>query len=584
MNKVNVKINGMSFDVPQDYTVLDACREASIDVPTLCFFKDMNETGACRMCVVEVEGARTLLASCVTPVRDGMNIKTSSKRVQNARKTNLELILANHNRECLLCDRNKSCELQDFADSMNVKDIAFKGDTREGRFVDATPSIVRDTSKCILCGRCISVCKKSAGMGILSFVERGFDTYVAPAFDFDMGEAGCIYCGQCINACPVSALKEKPEIDRVWDAINDEKKYVVFQTAPAVRAALGEEFGMEIGNRVTGKMVAALRRLGGNKVFDTNFAADLTIMEEANELLDRIKNGGTLPLITSCSPGWVRILENYYPEFIPNLSTCKSPHQMLGAVTKSYYAEKIGVNPKNMYVVSVMPCIAKKFEKDREEMEVNGIRDIDAVITTRELAKMIKEAGIDFNKLPNEEYDTALGIYSGAGVIFGATGGVMEAALRTAADVLEGKDLETFEYTGVRGVENIKEASLTLGGNEYNIAVVHGGNAAKQLLEMVKNGEKNYHFIEIMGCTGGCVNGGGQPHVHSKIKNSGIDVRTLRAKALYEEDQLCTVRKSHQNKAIQELYRDFLGEPNSHKSHELLHTHYVKREIYPNKK
>lgn len=584
MNNVNVMINGVEYSVPSHYSVLDACKEAKIDVPTLCFLKDINETGACRMCVVEVEGARSLQASCVLPVREGIKINTNSKRVMNSRKTTLELILANHRRECLTCERNGNCELQTLADKLNVDEVGFEGAKREPVYADVNPSIVRDTSKCILCGRCVNVCKKSAGMGILEFAERGFDTYVTPAFDFDMNDAGCIYCGQCVVNCPVSALKEKSEVDKVWDAIHDEEKYVVFQTAPAVRAAIGEEFGNPIGTRATGKMVAAIRRLGVNNIFDTNYAADLTILEEGTELLGRINNGGTLPMITSCSPGWIRLIEHYYPEQLDHLSTCKSPHQMFGSLMKNYYAEKINVDPKNMYVVSVMPCTAKKFEKTRPELSHNGLQDIDAVLTTRELGKMIKQAGLDFNNLPEEDFDPGFGEYTGAAVIFGATGGVMEAAIRTVADILEKKELPDFEYQAVRGVANLKEATVNVAGIDVKVAIAHSGEAAKKVMDDIKAGTADYHFVEIMACNGGCVNGGGQPHVSAQIKNSGLDVRAERAKALYEEDTIMPNRKSHHNQAVQELYKDFLGEPNSHKSHELLHTHYVKREIFPTDK
>lgn len=582
MSTVNIKINGQEFTVPSHYTVLDACKAAKIDVPTLCFLKDINETGACRMCVVEVEGARSLQASCVLPVRDGMSVKTRTDRVLNAQKTTLELLLANHNIECLVCNRNGSCELQDLAERFQLKEIYFDNFAkREPIYDDRSVSLVRDTSKCILCGRCVSACQKSAGMGVLTFINRGFNTHVGPAFDVEMENAGCIYCGQCINVCPVDALKEKPHIDRVWAALNDPTKHVVFQTAPAVRAAIAEEFGQEIGTRATGKMVAAIKRLGVDKVFDTNFAADLTIMEEGYELLDRIQNGGVLPMFTSCSPGWIRIIEQYYPEFLPNLSSCKSPHQMFGAILKSYYAKKQGIDPKDIFVVSVMPCSCKKSEMSRPEMAVNGLRDVDAVLTTREIAKMIKQAGIDFNALDDEDFDHPLGEYTGAGVIFGATGGVMEAALRTVVEVLEGKELDQIEFEAVRGVEGIKEASLNVNGMEINIAVAHGGKNARKLMEMIKNGEKNYHFVEIMGCTGGCVNGGGQPIVSSKIRNTGVDVRLARAKALYEEDRILPLRKSHQNPDIKRLYEEFLGEPNSHLAHELLHTHYRPKEIFP---
>lgn len=582
MNTVKITINNRQYEVPSNYTILDACRAAQIDVPTLCFLKDINETGACRMCVVEVEGARNLQASCVTPVRDGMVVKTNTPRVINSQKTTLELLLANHNIECLVCNRNGQCELQDLAERFQLKEIYFDNyKKREPIYDDASVSIVRDTSKCILCGRCVSVCKKQAGMSVLTFINRGFETHVGPAFDEKMEYAGCIYCGQCINVCPVDALKEKPHIDIVWDAINDPKKHVVFQTAPAVRAAIAEEFGYEIGTGATGKMVAAIRRLGVNKVFDTNFAADLTIMEEGFELIDRLQNGGQLPMFTSCSPGWIRIIEQYYPEFIPNLSTCKSPHQMLGAIVKSYYAKKMNIDPKDIFVVSVMPCSCKKSEMHRPEMEVNGLRDVDAVLTTREVAKMIKQAGIDFDNLPDEDFDHPLGEYSGAGVIFGATGGVMEAALRTVADVLSNQDLKEIDYSAVRGTEGIKEAEIEVAGMKIRVAVAHGGANAKKLLEMIKSGEREYHFVEIMGCTGGCVNGGGQPYVNAKKRNSGIDHRKLRAQVLYSEDKSKTVRKSHLNKDVQKLYEEFLGKPNSHLAHELLHTHYHSREVFP---
>jgi len=582
MNTVKITINNRQYEVPSNYTILDACRAAQIDVPTLCFLKDINETGACRMCVVEVEGARNLQASCVTPVRDGMVVKTNTPRVINSQKTTLELLLANHNIECLVCNRNGQCELQDLAERFQLKEIYFDNyKKREPIYDDASVSIVRDTSKCVLCGRCVSVCKKQAGMSVLTFINRGFETHVGPAFDEKMEYAGCIYCGQCINVCPVDALKEKPHIDIVWDAINDPKKHVVFQTAPAVRAAIAEEFGYEIGTGATGKMVAAIRRLGVNKVFDTNFAADLTIMEEGFELIDRLQNGGKLPMFTSCSPGWIRIIEQYYPEFIPNLSTCKSPHQMLGAIVKSYYAKKMNIDPKDIFVVSVMPCSCKKSEMHRPEMEVNGLRDVDAVLTTREVAKMIKQAGIDFDNLPDEDFDHPLGEYSGAGVIFGATGGVMEAALRTVADVLSNQDLKEIDYSAVRGTEGIKEAEIEVAGMKIRVAVAHGGANAKKLLEMIKSGEKEYHFVEIMGCTGGCVNGGGQPYVNAKKRNSGIDHRKLRAQVLYSEDKSKTVRKSHLNKDVQKLYEEFLGKPNSHLAHELLHTHYHSREVFP---
>ncbi|WP_051569161.1 NADH-dependent [FeFe] hydrogenase, group A6 [Alkaliphilus transvaalensis] len=583
MEKITLTIDQIQVEVPKGTTVLEAARVAGVDIPSLCYLKDINAIGACRVCLVEVEGSRGLQASCVFPVAEGMVVKTNTKKLRDARKSTVELILSNHNRECLTCSRNKNCELQSLAEEMNITEIPFEGDKSETTIDAFSTSIVRDSSKCILCGRCVNVCKNQQEIGILDFTNRGFETQVSPAFNMSMDQAPCIYCGQCIVACPVAALKEKEDIDRVWDAIEDPDLHVVVQTAPAVRAALGEEFGLPIGSRVTGKMVSALKRLGFSKVFDTNYAADLTIMEEGHELLHRLQNKGTLPMITSCSPGWVRYCEFNYPEFLPNLSTCKSPHQMLGAIVKSYYAEKNNVDPKKIFMVSIMPCTSKKSEVARPELEVNGLRDVDAVLTTRELAKMIKQARIDFLKLEDADFDSALGTYTGAGVIFGATGGVMEAALRTVADVLEGKDLEQFEYNNIRGVEGIKEAEVTLGGNTIRIAIAHGTAQAAKLLEMVKNGEREYHFIEMMGCSGGCVAGGGQPHVTAKQRME-YDIRIERAKALYEEDTKMEFRKSHKNPLIKELYDTYLGKPNGHKAHELLHTHYVEREQYPTSK
>ncbi|MBN2897163.1 MAG: iron hydrogenase small subunit [Clostridia bacterium] len=581
MENVRLTINGMEVEVPSSYTVLEAARQSGFEIPTLCHMKDVNEVGACRVCVVEVEGARALQASCVLPVRDGMVVKTNTKRVRESRKTTVELILANHNRECTTCFRNKNCELQSVAEELGIEEIKYEGAKRERTYDDLSHSIVRDSSKCILCGRCVAICKKTQGIGILEFTNRGFETIVGPAFGMSMKDVPCVYCGQCINVCPVAALREKSDTERVWDAIEDPDMHVIVQTAPAVRAGLGEEFGLPIGTRVTGKMVASLKRMGFGQVYDTNFAADLTILEEGTELLSRIQNGGTLPMITSCSPGWIRFCEFNYPEFLDNLSTCKSPHQMFGAILKSYYAEKQNIDPKKMFVVSVMPCTSKKTESAREEMvNKDGLRDVDAVITTRELGKMIKEARIDFLNLKDEEFDPIMGEYTGAGVIFGATGGVMEAALRTVADVLTGENLTNIEYEAVRGVEEgIKEATVTIGDLDVKVCVAHGTAQAAKVLEMVKAGEKEYHFIEIMGCSGGCVTGGGQPQVDSKTRAS-IDLRVARAAALYEEDKLMPERKSHHNKTLMNLYEEFLGKPNSHKAHDLLHTHYAKREKY----
>ncbi len=587
MEKVNVKINNIDVQVPKDYTVLMAAKEAGIDIPTLCYLKEINEVAACRLCVVEayVDGRqmRNLPASCVLKVQDGMEIKTNTKRVRNAVRSNLELILANHNRECLVCPRNGTCELQTLCDELGIEDLKYQGEQRRWQVDKISNSIVRDSSKCILCGRCISTCRDVQGIGILDFTERGFETEIAPAFDFSMDKVPCIYCGQCIQACPVAALREKSNIDEVWEVLDDPTKHVVVQTAPAVRASLGEEFGYPIGTRVTGKMVAALRRMGFDNVFDTNFTADLTIMEEGTEFLHRVQNGGTLPMITSCSPGWIRYCELYYPEFLDNLSTCKSPQQMFGAVAKSYYAKKAGIDPKDMVVVSVMPCTSKKNEAARPEMEVDRIRDVDFSITTRELGTMIKQSGIKFQNLKDEDFDRGMGEYSGAGVIFGATGGVMEAALRTVADILTGKDLDRIEYKKARGVEYIKEGSIKLPINgektEIKLAVVHGTKHAAQLLEDIKAGKKEFHFIEIMACEGGCVNGGGQSHVSAKTRMY-VDRRVERAKALYEEDAVKEIRKSHQNLEIKKLYDEFLRKPNEEISHKLLHTHYTKRTSY----
>ena len=578
---INLTINNTPVQVPEGLTILEAAQKIGVDIPTLCYLKGINEIGACRICVVEVAGARALQAACVVHVTEGMSVQTNTKRCRESRKGTLELILSNHNRECLSCYRNKKCELQNVSEELGMSSIPYSGMFDDMDYDENSNSIVRDQSKCILCGRCISACSKVQGCGILSFVGRGARTKVAPAFDKSFADTPCIYCGNCIISCPVAALKEKDDIDKVWDAIENPDLHVVVQTAPAVRAALGEEFGMPYGSRVTGKMVAGLRRLGFDKIYDTNYGADLTIMEEGHEFLDRFQNGGTLPMITSCSPGWVRFCEFNYPEFIPNLSSCKSPHQMLGAMIKSYYAERKGIDPSKIVVVSVMPCTSKKSEAARPEMEVNGLRDVDYVITTREMAKMLKRARIDFNALPDEEFDAdLLGEYSGAGAIFGTTGGVMEAAMRTVADVLEGKDLEKLEYQEIRGMKDVKEATFELGGKTMRIAVVHGTANAGKLLQMIKNGEVNYDFIEIMGCSGGCVTGGGQPHVNAKDRMK-LDIRVERAKALYEEDGSRKYRKSHQNPQIQQLYADYLGKPNSHKAHDLLHTHYDRKEKFP---
>ncbi len=575
MDMVNITIDGISTQVPKSYTVLEAAKTLNINIPTLCFLKGLNEVGACRMCVVEVQGARSLQASCVLPVAEGMVVKTNSPDVLEARRTILDLILSRHERECLTCSRNLNCELQKLSEEMGLDRVSYEDKKIRFELDEESPAIVRDQNKCILCGRCVAVCKSVQNTGAIDFTRRGVNTTVTTSYNKGLSEANCINCGQCIKICPVGALREKDDTDKVWKAIGDKSKHVVVQTAPAVRVALGEEFGMPVGSNVEGKMIAALKRLGFDKVFDTNFAADLTILEEGTELLNRINNGGKLPLITSCSPGWIKFCEHNYHEFLDNLSSCKSPQQMFGAVAKSYYASKAGIDPKDIFVVSIMPCTAKKFEAGREELSVEGIQDVDAVLTTRELAKMIKQARMDFESIDGVEYDSIMGDSTGAGVIFGTTGGVMEAALRTVADILTGEDLKEIEYTPVRGMEGIKEASVSINGMDIRVAIAHGtGNAAK-LLDRIKSGEADYHFVEVMGCPGGCINGGGQPIIMDKEKTE--EVKKLRAQGLYSIDRERKLRKSHENPEVKRLYDEYLEKPNSHKAHHLLHTHYLKR-------
>lgn len=580
MAKINIKIEGVPYQVEQGLTILEAAKACGYEIPSLCAYNHGEcSRGSCRVCLVEATGARGLVASCVYPVAEGMEITISSPKATAARRSSVELLLSNHNRNCQECDKNGKCELLHVAVLTGAREGIYGGEQTPVTVDAITPSIKRDTSKCVLCGRCIERCKNAHGLSVLGFEKRGFKTIVAPAENRSFADSPCILCGQCVSVCPTGALMEVSEIDKV-DAAFKAGKYVVVQTAPAVRAALGEEFDMPIGTLVTGKMVAALRRLGFKKVFDTNFGADLTIMEEATELLTRVREGGTLPMITSCSPGWINYAEYYYPELLDHLSSCKSPHEMFGAILKTYYAEQNGIKPEDIFVVSVMPCTAKKFEKNREELQVNGLKDVDAVLTTRELGKMIKRAGILFNRLPDEEFDNDIvGEYTGAGVIFGTTGGVMEAALRTAAYVLNGEELEHVELEDVRGMAGIKEATYTLGGMDVKVAVASGMKNAKVLLEQIKAGTSPYHFIEIMGCPGGCVAGGGQPYVKPCfLPNEADDIldtfRDKRAAALYQEDEGKQIRVSHKNEQVLKLYDEFLGSPNSHLAHELLHTTY----------
>lgn len=579
MEMVNIKINNMPLSVPKGISILEAARMAGIEIPTLCYLKKINEIGACRICMVEVKGARSLVTACVYPVNEGMEIFTNTERVRKSRKMTLELILSTHDRKCLSCVRSGTCELQQLCKEFGVDDEGrFDGANPVHEYDDSAIHMIRDNGKCILCRRCVAACQ-AQHISVIGANARGFDTHIGSAFERPLDSVACVSCGQCIVNCPTGAIYEKDDTAKVLEAINDPEKFVVVHTAPSIRVTLGECFGMHIGTNVQGKMVAALRRLGFDKVFDTDFGADLTIVEEANEFLGRVQNGGVLPMITSCSPGWIKYCEHYYPDMLDHLSTCKSPQQMSGAIIKTWYAEKMGIDPKDIVVVGIMPCTAKKFETKRDDQAASGYPDVDYSLTTRELGRMIESAGIYFKHLPDEEFDNPLGDSTGAAVIFGATGGVMEAALRTAVEKLSGEELKSLDFTEVRGADGIKEASYTVNGMEVKVCVVSGLANANTIMEKVKNGTADYHFIEIMGCPGGCVNGGGQPIQHAVVRNF-VDLKARRAAALYEADKDMPLRKSHESEAVKRLYAEFLGEPGSHKAHEVLHTSYVARPKY----
>lgn len=578
-NLITLTIDGQEVKVKKGTTILQAAKQAGIDIPTLCFLKEINEVGDCRICLVEVEGRRGFATSCIQTVEEGMVVHTHTPNVLEARHVILDLIISNHSKDCLTCTRSGNCELQALAVKFNVLNVEFPGARSEHKIDDLSPSIVRDFNKCILCRRCVAACKNVQKIGAIDCINRGFESCISTAYDKSLNDVNCTNCGQCIEACPTGALHEKENINDVWPKLKDPDTYVIVQTAPAVRVALGEEFGMPIGTNVTGKMVTALKRLGFNKVFDTNTGADFTIMEEANEFIERFKENDNLPMITSCSPGWVKYIEMNYPELLPHLSSCKSPHEMFGAILKTYYAQKEGIDPKKIYVVSVMPCIAKKFERQRTEMQNDGMYDVDAVITTRELSRMIKQANIDFLSLEDTNFDSPMGEATGAGAIFGTTGGVMEAALRTAQDILTGEDLKKIDFEQVRGGEGIKRATVNIAGRDIKVVAASGLANAQKIMEEIKEGKADYQFVEIMACPGGCIMGGGQPIKSSKIR-SEVDVRKLRADSLYTIDERSIIRKSHENPVLKKIYEDFLEKPGSYRAHKLLHTKYHKREKY----
>lgn len=576
---IKLTIDSNEVQVKEGATILQAAKKAGIDIPTLCFLKDINEIGDCRMCIVEVEGRRGFATSCIQKVEEGMVVKTNTQEIIEARHTILDLIISNHSKDCLTCTRSGNCELQELAKKFNIQGLEYEGEKINYEIDDKSPSIVRDLNKCILCRRCVSTCKNVQEIGAIDCINRGFESCISTVENKSLNDVNCTFCGQCIANCPTGALHEKEEIQDVWNKIKDPDTYVIVQTAPAVRVALGEEFDMPIGTNVTGKMVSALKRLKFDKVFDTNTAADLTIMEEANELIERLSENDNIPMITSCSPGWIRFIEMNYPELLDHLSSCKSPHEMFGAILKTYYAKKENIDPAKIFVVSVMPCIAKKFEKQRTQLVNDGMYDVDAVLTTRELAKMIKQANIEFTELPDEEFDNPMGEATGAGAIFGVTGGVMEAALRTAYETITKKQLPKIEFESVRGMQGVKKASIDIDGKEIKVVAASGLANARKIMEEIKNKTADYQFVEIMACPGGCIMGGGQPIKSSKIKSS-VDVAKLRSDALYTIDEKSIIRKSHENPFIKKLYEEFLEEPGSYRSHKLLHTTYVERPKY----